>query len=221
MMEVYVRMDDNFENIIAYATEEISGSYIKAVQDDPVIDISKIFGYKLQVDGDIQKLVFDEEKYSKIAAEKKKEQDIKDGNALLEQLATKSVLDNATDTEAYAMRYLYDPWEKDKAYKTGDRKRYGDNLYKCRQDHTSQEQYTPDLAPALWDIVGDDSRGSKDNPVIVPEEVSSMEYVKGKYYLEGDTLYLMNRQGMEDGETVSLAYKPSQLVGQYFEVVEA
>ena len=221
MMEVYVRMDDNFENIIAYATEEVNGTYIKAVQEDPVIDISKLFGYKLQVDGGVQKLVFDEEKYNKIAAEKKKEQDIKDGNALLEQLATKSVLDNATDTEAYAMRYLYDPWEKDKAYKTGDRKRYGDNLYKCRQDHTSQEQYTPDLVPALWDIVGDDARGSKDNPVIVPEEVSSMEYVKGKYYLEGDTLYLMNRQGMENGETVSLAYKPSQLVGQYFEIVEA
>ena len=221
MMEVYVRMDDNFENIIAYATEEVNGTYIKAVQEDPVIDISKLFGYKLQVDGGVQKLVFDEEKYNKIAAEKKKEQDIKDGNALLEQLATKSVLDNATDTEAYAMRYLYDPWEKDKDYKTGDRKRYGDNLYKCRQDHTSQEQYTPDLVPALWDIVGDDARGSKDNPVIVPEEVSSMEYVKGKYYLEGDTLYLMNRQGMENGETVSLAYKPSQLVGQYFEIVEA
>ena len=29
------------------------------------------------------------------------------------------------------------------------------------------------------------------------------------------------RQGMENGETVSLAYKPSQLVGQYFEIVEA
>ena len=221
MIEVYVRMDDDFENIIAYATEEVNGTYIKAVQEDTVIDISKLFGYKLQVDDGVQKLVFDEEKYNKIAAEKKKAQDIKDGTDLLEQLAKKFILDNATDAEAYAMRYMHDPWEKDTDYKAGDRRLYGDNLYKCRQDHTSQEQYTPDLEPALWDIVGDDARGSKDNPVIVPEEVSSMEYVKGKYYLEGDTLYLMNRQGMEDGEAVSLAYKPSQLVGQYFEVVEA
>lgn len=36
-----------------------------------------------------------------------------------------------------------------------------------------------------------------------------MEYVKGKYYKEGEVLYLMNRDGMEDGDKVSLTYKPS------------
>ena len=33
-------------------------------------------------------------------------------------------------------------------------------------------------------------------------------------------LYIMNREGMDDGESVSLTYKPSALVGQYFEIVE-
>ncbi len=47
-----------------------------------------------------------------------------------------------------------------------------------------------------------------------------MVYVKGKYYLEDDKKYLMNRQGMEDGEEISLTFKPSQLIGQYFKLVE-
>ena len=74
--------------------------------------------------------------------------------------------------------------------------------------------------PALWDIINPDkNNGTIDNPIVVPETVSSMVYVKGKYYLEGDTLYLMNRQGMNDGDEISLTYKPSQLIGHYFEVV--
>ena len=36
---------------------------------------------------------------------------------------------------------------------------------------------------------------------------------------ENGTIYLMNRQGMADGESIVLHYTPSQLVGQYFEVV--
>ena len=46
-----------------------------------------------------------------------------------------------------------------------------------------------------------------------------MEYVKGKYYKEGEVLYLMNRDGMEDADKVSLTYKPSQLVDHYFKIV--
>ena len=47
-----------------------------------------------------------------------------------------------------------------------------------------------------------------------------MEYIKGKYYIDGDTIYLMNREGMEDGEGVTLQYLPSELIGHYFSVVE-
>ena len=47
-----------------------------------------------------------------------------------------------------------------------------------------------------------------------------MEYTKGKYYSEDGTIYLMNREGMADGETIVLHFLPSQLVGQYFEVIE-
>ena len=47
-----------------------------------------------------------------------------------------------------------------------------------------------------------------------------MEYIKGKYYAENESIYLMNRQGMAEGESITLYYLPSQLVGQYFEIVE-
>lgn len=40
--------------------------------------------------------------------------------------------------------------EKDKIY------RYGENIYKCIQPHTTQEDWTPDITPALFNIVGGD-----------------------------------------------------------------
>ena len=64
--------------------------------------------------------------------------------------------------------------------------------------------------------------GTQEDPIPVPDtvETAGMEYERGKYYQEGDTVYLMNRQGMNDGETVILYFAPSVLVGQYFEATE-
>ena len=59
--------------------------------------------------------------------------------------------------------------------------------------------------------------GTREDP---SPAVASMEYVKGKYYIENGVIYLMNRQGMADGESIVLHYTPSQLVGIYFEVVQ-
>ena len=58
--------------------------------------------------------------------------------------------------------------------------------------------------------------GTIDDPI---PAAAGMEYTKGLYYIEGETVYLMSREGMEDGESITLAYLPSQLVGQYFTVV--
>ena len=59
------------------------------------------------------------------------------------------------------MRYLYELWKPETEYKIGDRRQHKDNLYKCKQNNTSEKQFTPDLIPALWDIVGDDNRGTE------------------------------------------------------------
>lgn len=62
--------------------------------------------------------------------------------------------DNAaimTDEEAVDAVELFPRWSGDGvSCKTGERRRYGENLYKCLQDHTSQDGWDPESAPSLW-----------------------------------------------------------------------
>ena len=46
--------------------------------------------------------------------------------------------------------YLFPAWKTDTAYAIGDRRRYGEILYKCLIAHTSQPDWTPDVAVSLW-----------------------------------------------------------------------
>ena len=59
--------------------------------------------------------------------------------------------------------------------------------------------------------------GTIDDPI---PAVAGMEYVYGKYYIEGETIYICKRTGEAEGGTIVLQFLPSALVGQYFEVVE-
>lgn len=61
------------------------------------------------------------------------------------------------DTDALDGMELFDWWKPNEYYEMGDRRRYGDKLYKCNQAHTSQEIYPPDIVPALWSEVADPS----------------------------------------------------------------
>ena len=56
-------------------------------------------------------------------------------------------LDDAAALDAMA---IYPAWEIGTAYAVNDRIRYGANLYKCVQAHTSQADWAPDATPALW-----------------------------------------------------------------------
>lgn len=40
-------------------------------------------------------------------------------------------------------------------YKTGNIRKYGSQLYRCLQDHTSQADWTPDVASSLWKATAD------------------------------------------------------------------
>ena len=97
--------------------------------------------------------------------------------------------------------------------------RYQDNgkLYKCIQPHTTQADWRPESTPALWTLIDVTHTGTIDDPIPAS---AGMEYTKGLYYIEDGVIYLMNREGMAEGETITLYYLPSQLVGQYLEVVE-
>lgn len=213
-MKLYIKIDEN-NKILTCDTNPL-GDLIEVEIDEELFNSGKILNCYYR-DGEV---VFDENDFNEqnnLILERNK---INDARAKLDEIMLKNTLTTLDDTDAYEVRYLYDKWEPDKDYITGDRKRYGDNLYKCKQDHKSQAQYPPDLIPAIWDIIAEEQQGTIDDPIIVPDTISSMVYVKGKYYLESGVLYLMNREGMEDGEEISLTFKPSQLVGHYFKVVE-
>ena len=120
------------------------------------------------------------------------------------------------DKKALQYMEMYPLWQSDLSVKVNERYQYNGRLYKVAQAHTTQVDWTPDITPALWTVIDVEHAGTLEDPI---PAVASMEYIKGKYYIENGTIYLMNRQGMADGESIVHHYTPSQLVGQYFEVV--
>lgn len=55
-----------------------------------------------------------------------------------------------SDEQAVTVKELYPEWLPAGNYKTGNRVRYMDKLYKCLQDHTAQPSWNPADAPSLW-----------------------------------------------------------------------
>ena len=123
----------------------------------------------------------------------------------------------ADDNTALTGMELYPVWAVGLAVEVGQRYQYGDRLYKVVQAHTTQADWTPDVTPALWTVIDVTHAGTIDDPI---PAVAGMEYVYGKYYIEGETVYICKRTGEAEGGTIVLQFLPSQLVGQYFEVVE-
>ena len=111
--------------------------------------------------------------------------------------------------------------------KKGARVRYTVNnkpaLYKLTcEDQTEAgtlilESWNPVDAASIWTAIDIEHEGTLENPI---PAVAGMEYVYGKYYIEGETVYICKRTGEAEGGTIVLQFLPSQLVGHYFEVVE-
>lgn len=80
--------------------------------------------------------------------------------------------------------------------------------------------------PTLWEQIVEDHEGTLEDPIPVPDSVttSGFTYVYGKYYIEGENIYLCKRGGVENpeemyGQEETLYYGPAAMVGQYFEIV--
>lgn len=125
----------------------------------------------------------------------------------------KAMTVTASDQTAAKAVELYPTWAEGLTVAIGDRLQFGGKLYKVIQSHTTQQGWTPDTTAALWTVIDVEHSGTLEDPIPAS---SGMEYTKGLYYVEDGVIYLMNRQGMNDGETIVLHYLPSQLVGQYF-----
>lgn len=138
------------------------------------------------------------------------------------RLAIEAAVVSLSDEAAAQAPSLSQPWAVGEAVETGDRRYYAptDRLYKAIQSHTTQADWTPDITPALWVVVDVAHAGTAEDPI---PAVRSMEYEYGKIYLdpEDGKLYLCKRTGEADGGKITLHYLPHELIGNYFEVVEA
>ena len=59
------------------------------------------------------------------------------------------------DTDALETPELFPTWAVGISVVAGDRYRYDGKLYRCNQAHIIQEDWTPDITPALWTDVAE------------------------------------------------------------------
>jgi len=87
-----------------------------------------------------------------------------------------------SDSEAMEIADLYEEWKPDKNYKTGKILKWGVNewgetqLYIVEQAHTSQEDWPPDITPALYKKIGFNDNGI---PIWTQPHGAGDEYDKG------------------------------------------
>lgn len=132
--------------------------------------------------------------------------------------AIKNLRESLTDEVALNYVVLYPDWAVNKELSVGDRVEYEGKLYKVIQGHTTQESWTPDLTPSLFEPIDVINEGTLTNPIIA---AAGMTYFKDKYYLDetNGKVYLCTRDD-SNGNGTALHFVPSALVGTYFEVVE-
>lgn len=133
-----------------------------------------------------------------------------------------------TDGQALEVKALYDTFDdlvkaKYTAEKQGFKFRDGEDLWKTAQDNVKfQAQYRPGQGTeSLYTHIDEAHAGTQEDPI--PAK-ANMEYEYGKYYSEGDAIYICERGGIPNpeelyGQKVVLQYLPSALIGQYFRLV--
>ena len=132
--------------------------------------------------------------------------------------AIKSLRETLADDIALNYVVLFPDWTIGKELNVGDRIEYGNKLYKVVQAHTTQENWTPDLTPALFEPIDVVNEGTLAKPIVA---AAGMTYFKDKYYLDetNGKIYLCIRDDSNGNGTV-LHFVPSALVGVYFEAAE-
>ena len=156
------------KNIIAYVLTDkngditrysnIPGTGMSVIQDNPIIDMSKLFGYKIVIgDGNKKHLVFDDEKYNNYLKKENEKVEMEKANTKLNILAKEQLLPKLSDKVAYTVRMLYPEFEIGIVYKVGERIMYKGKFYKVILEHTSQGDWTPDVAVSLFVEIADPS----------------------------------------------------------------
>lgn len=92
-----------------------------------------------------------------------------------------------TDEQAIELSVLYPLWVIGAEYAVDARVRYGDKLYKCLQSHTSQDNWTPDVTPALWVEVAPPNEYREIKDGMLPTEAFALGEIG--WYKEEDNLW--------------------------------
>ena len=117
-----------------------------------------------------------------------------------------------SDDVALTAVELFKHWEADHDYAVDERFQYDGRLYKTRQAHHSQTNWTPDIATSLYEEVAEEGQGTRDNPI--PYN-NNMALEEGKYYIQNSVVYYCNRS-----TGVAVYNNLADLVGIYVEVAE-
>lgn len=118
-----------------------------------------------------------------------------------------------TDTDALDAVALFPAWAVGVYYEADTRIRYGEKLYKVVQAHTSQEDWLPDIATSLYEVVAAAGQGdSPDNPI---PYTGNMALENGKYYSEDGIIYICFRDS-----GIALHNRLADLIEHYVRVYQ-
>lgn len=180
------------------------------IEVDDDFNVMDIFNYKYQ-DGKLVELTPEEKEEFYHTEETEKAMQEASLQAMMTASARASFLVELDDTQAAKLPLCYDPWTTDTAYKVGDRVECDGKLWKCRQAHTSQENWKPSINTAsLWEVINVENDGTLDDPIPYDQ---TMTVYNGKYYLEEGIIYKCIR---DSGQPLYATC--ASLVGNYFEV---
>ena len=154
-----------------------------------------------------ENLVLNENKQKEVVKSIQEEQ----LNKMMADSMRVSFLKELQDEKAAMIPLCYDAWKTDTAYKVEDRVECVGKLWKCRQAHTSQENWKPSINTAsLWEVINVENAGTLEDPIPYDQ---TMTVYNGKYYLEDGIIYKCVRDSGQPLYTTC-----ASLVGNYFEV---
>lgn len=199
------------ENEKIISVESFKFSDCVEIEVDENFNVMTIFDYKLQ-DGKLVELTPEEkEEFYPSQKDEKAEQEATLQTMMFASARTSFLLE-LQDVEAAKIPLCYDPWVAGKSYKAGDRVEHGGKLWKCRQEHTSQENWKPSIDTAsLWEVTDVEHTGTLEDPIPYDK---TMTVHNGKYYIENGIIYKCIR---DSGQPLYATC--ASLVGNYFEVV--
>ena len=98
-----------------------------------------------------------------------------------------ALIQSMTDEEAIASQVLFPNWQSGKSYTLDERVRYNGKLYKVLQAHTSQDDWTPEVAPSLFTYLLIDEEGGTIQEWTQPDSTNGyatgdIVSYNGKYY---------------------------------------